>query len=234
MMGGGFVDPNATSNKNSDFNDSSVLDQTKQDKTQVFSQIDEKSSPNHNNELFNRNIRDDLISSGGKPADLNRTANDDHLNRSNNSIRKQKMMRTPGGRFRGGDPNASGLMDQSMDQDYLSKIDDIEAQNKSYLIEIEEQKEAKKAERKKVSELMASLEEVEEKLQHAQLELQKNDNLGAEKQRSLEHEVQMKEQQIQILHAQIREKQILYRDNIASLEEKLEIESENGFKLEQL
>ena len=121
-----------------------------------------------------------------------------------------------------------------MDQDYLSKIDDIEAQNKSYLIEIEEQKEAKQAERKKVSELMASLEEVEEKLQHAQLELQKNDNLGAEKQRSLEHEVQMKEQQIQILHAQIREKQILYRDNIASLEEKLEIESENGFKLEQL
>jgi hypothetical protein len=47
-------------------------------------------------------------------------------------------MRTPGGRFRGGDPNASGIMDQSMDQDYLSRIDDIEAQNKSYLIEIDE------------------------------------------------------------------------------------------------
>lgn len=58
-----------------------------------------------------------------------------------------------------------------MDQDYLSKIDDIEAQNRSYLAEIEEQKQQKKTERKKVAELMASLEQVEEKLQHAQLEL---------------------------------------------------------------
>lgn len=105
--------------------------------TKVYSPTDE--AAHKDPELFNRNIRDDLISSGGKP-DLNKTANDDYLNRSNNSIRKQKMMRTPGGRFRGGDPNKSGVMDQSMDQDYLSKIDDIEAQNRSYLAEIEEQK----------------------------------------------------------------------------------------------
>lgn len=223
MMGGGFVDPNITSNK--DFSDIQELDQTKE-RSQIFSPTDDTKNDEG---LFNRNIREDLIS----PSHLNKTTNEvDYLNRSNNSLRKNGHLRTPGTRYRGGDPNASGMMDQSMDQEYLSRLDDIEAQNKSYLIELEEQREAKKLEKAKVSEMMVTLEKVEDKLQQTQLDMQKNENLAQEKQRSLEHEVQMKEQQIQVLHAQIREKQILYRDNIALLEEKLEIESENGFKLE--
>jgi hypothetical protein len=42
----------------------------------------------------------------------------------------------------------------------------------------------------------------------------------------------MKEQQIAILHEQVKEKQIEFREKMHTLEEQLEIEQENGLKLE--
>ena len=70
----------------------------------------------------------------------------------------------------------------------------------------------------------------------AELEIghQKSENLAGERFRQLEYEVQAKEQQVQILQDQIRDKTADFREKILKQEEELEIERENGIALERM
>ena len=59
----------------------------------------------------------------------------------------------------------------------------------------------------------------------------KHENLAGERPQQLQFEIELKEQKIQVLQDQIKEKQIEFRDKNLQLEEELEIERENGVKL---
>ena len=61
---------------------------------------------------------------------------------------------------------------------------------------------------------------------------QSNENLGAERYRQLEYQLELKEQQVQAMHEQVKEKQLQFRIDTQKLEEQLEIEAENGVKLQ--
>ena len=62
----------------------------------------------------------------------------------------------------------------------------------------------------------------------------KNENLAGERQQQLQYEIELKEQQVQVLHEQMKERQIEFREKNNKLEEELDIEKENGVKLQKV
>ena len=87
----------------------------------------------------------------------------------------------------------------SIDIEHLNQIDKIELQNQNYQIEIDKLKMAKAAETQKAQEIGKEVEKLMYRITELEMANQKNENLGAEKHRQLEYEIQMKESQVQIL-----------------------------------
>ena len=157
----------------------------------------------------------------------------DMLNQSNVSLNKSRAegRRTPTSARRGGNGNRS-QMDISIDHEYLGKVDQMEQQNQNYIIEIEKMRSLKQAETQKVVLLQKEVDGLHQRIAELEMANQKNENLGSEKQRQLEYEIQMKEQQVQVLGDQVKSKQGEFQEKILKLEEELEIEKENGVKLQ--
>ena len=57
---------------------------------------------------------------------------------------------------------------------------------------------------------------------------QQQENLAGEKQKQLEYELQCKDQQINALKDQLKDKQNEHKEKLHALQEELEIERENG------
>ena len=122
-------------------------------------------------------------------------------------------------------------MDISCDHEYLGKVDEMENQNKAYQLEIEKIKQKMEGEKQKMVMLLTENEKLNERINQLVNANQSNENLGAEKYRQLEYQLQLKEQQIADMQEGVKEKQAQFRIDVQKLEEQLEIEAENGIKL---
>jgi hypothetical protein len=88
------------------------------------------------------------------------------------------------------------------------------------------------AERQKMGLLVEENEKLNERVNQMANANQSNENLGAERYRQLEYQLELKEQQVAAMHEQVKEKQAQFRIDTQKLEEQLEIEAENGIKLQ--
>ena len=149
------------------------------------------------NEMQNRH-NEKIVDDG--PIDLNHTfSQNQEIDMSMNKQGRAKTQRNDG-HMTQQSINRSNL-EVSIDHDYLTKVDQMELQNKNYQIEIERQISLKDAEIQKSKLLQKEIEKLHDRIASLESLNQKNENLASEKQRQLEDDIQMKEQQFQILQA---------------------------------
>ena len=88
------------------------------------------------------------------------------------------------------------------------------------------------ADRQKMGLIVEENEKLSERINKVANANQSNENLGAERYRQLEYQLELKEQQVAAMHESVKEKQAQFRIDTQKLEEQLEIEAENGIKLQ--
>jgi len=77
----------------------------------------------------------------------------------------------------------------SIDHEYLGRVDQIEAQNKSLVDEIAKLHQAKALEQQKTEEVLKEVDKLHERIQELEMANQQNETLGGEKHRQLDYEI---------------------------------------------
>lgn len=91
-------------------------------------------------------------------------------------------------------------MDISMDHEYLGKIDNMEQENRDYKKKIDDLKNQIVNEQQKQAFMQKENEQLFKRINDFELANKKNENLASERQQQLQYEIELKEQQVQVLH----------------------------------
>lgn len=121
-----------------------------------------------------------------------------------------------------------------IDQEYLTKIDEIEDENKTLKKQMDIQRAEMAEEQQKYLMACKEIEILQARISELELVHLNQENASIEKYKQYEYELELKENNIQALKDQQGAKQAEFRDKMHKLEEELELERENGIQLEKV